>query len=139
MKAVISISATQGVVGGENNNIEFMTDGIYTEIPDGYAIKYKESEVTGLSGNSTTVEVTSSGISVTRRGWLNSRMDFAEGEKTRFLLDMQFGSATLGVDTKKISSDLHERGGAVSIDYTVSMDHSVVSKNRLELNVRPRS
>lgn len=139
MKALISISATQGVVGGEKSTLEFMTDGIFTGIPDGHAVKYKESELTGLSGTTTTVEVLPSGVSVERRGWLNSKMLFAEGQKTSFLYDTQFGSVTLGVDTKKISSTLSDKGGAVCIDFTVSMDHSVVSKNRLEMNVRPKS
>ena len=136
MKAVISISGTQGIVGDDSSTIELITDGIYTAIPDGYAVKYKESELTGLEGTTTTVEVTSAGVSVERRGWLNSRMDFSEGQKTSFLYDTQFGSATLGVDTRKITSEFNERGGKLCIDYIVNMEHLVAMKNRLTVTIR---
>lgn len=138
MKAVITVKGVQNLQDSGDDSIELVTDGIYMRIPDGFAIKYAESELTGLSGTTTTVEIKHGSVTVERKGTLNSRMEFKEGEKTSFLYDTQFGSATLCFETRKIVANFYEYGGSLSIDYVVNMEHAVVGRNQLNLSVRPR-
>jgi len=138
MRAVIKVTGFQNLQDGEDDSIELVTDGVYMRIAEGYAVKYMESELTGLNGTTTTVEIKRDAVSVERRGTLNMRMDFKEGEKTRFLYDTQFGAATLCFETRKIVSAFNENGGDLSIDYVVNMEHAVVGKNKLSMSVRPR-
>lgn len=138
MKALITVTGVQNLQDSGDDSIELVTDGIYTKIPEGYAVKYAESELTGLSGTTTTVEIRPEGVTVERKGTLNMRMEFKEGQKTSFLYDTQFGAATLCFETRKIVADFDENGGRLSIDYVVNMEHAVVGKNRLIMSVRPR-
>lgn len=138
MKALITVTGVQNLQDSGDDSIELVTDGIYTKIPEGYAVKYAESELTGLSGTTTTVEIRPEGVAVERKGTLNMRMEFKEGQKTSFLYDTQFGAATLCFETRKIVADFNESGGHLSIDYVVNMEHAVVGKNRLSMSVRPR-
>ena len=136
MNAVITIKSTQGFEFARPDEIEFVTDGEYLHDESGTLIRYMESELTGLTGTETAVSVRDNEVIVRRRGTLNSRMEFREGEKSRFLYDTQFGSATLSVDTRKIKTRLDPTGAEIQIDYIVDMDHAIVSRNSLKLNVK---
>lgn len=136
MNAVITIKSTQGLEFAKADEIEFVTDGEYLHDESGTLIRYMESELTGLTGTETSVSVRGDEVVVRRRGTLNSRMEFREGEKSRFLYDTQFGSATLSVDTRKIKTRTDPTGAEIQIDYIVDMDHAIVSRNSLKLNVK---
>ena len=136
MNAVITIKSTQGFEFARPDEIEFVTDGEYLHDESGTLIKYMESELTGLSGTETALSIKGDEVIVRRRGTLNSRMEFREGEKSRFLYDTQFGSATLSVDTKKIKTRTDPTGCDIQIDYIVDMDHAIVSRNSLKVNVK---
>ena len=136
MNAVITIRSSQGLEFAKADEIEFVTDGEYLHDESGSIIKYMESELTGLTGTETAVSVRKDEVIVRRRGTLNSRMEFREGEKSRFLYDTQFGSATLSVDTRKIKTRLDPTGGEIQIDYIVDIDHAIVSRNSLKLNIK---
>ena len=139
MNAVITITGMQGVTQPDADTVELVTDGIYCRTEEGYQIRYLESEITGLMGTATTVDINPNEIVVERKGVLNSKMVFRTGEKSSFLYDTQFGSATLEVETRKINAALDDFGGELSIDYVVNMEHAVVSRNKLNMSVRLRS
>lgn len=138
MKAVIKVIGAQGIPGGDDDVIELTTDGVYSRTETGFVLCYHESEITGLAGTTTTVEIEPDGITVDRKGTLNSTIVFRENEKSSFLYDTEYGAATLGVETRKISADFDDFGGALCIDYIVNMEHAVVSKNKLEISVKMR-
>ena len=139
MNALITISGIQGLPEGEPDVIELVTEGIYCRTEDGYEIRYSESEITGLKGTETSVEINPREVIVARRGVLNSKMVFKQGERSSFLYDTPFGSATLGIDTRKIYAALNDFGGELSIDYVLNMEHAVVTKNMLKMSIRPKS
>lgn len=136
MNAVITITGMQGVTQPDADTVELVTDGIYCRTEEGYQIRYLESEITGLLGTATTVDINPNEIVVERKGVLNSKMVFRTGEKSSFLYDTQFGSATLEVETRKINAALDDFGGELCIDYVVNMEHTVSSKNKLKISVK---
>lgn len=139
MNAVIKITGVQGFMQPDADTIEFVTDGIYCRTEDGYQIFYRESELTGLEGTCTTVDIGPDTVSVERKGMLNAKMVFREGEKDRFLYDTRFGAATMGVETRRIEARFDDLGGELSIDYVVNMEHTVASRNTLKMSVKLRS
>lgn len=136
MRAVITVSGVQGIAGNDEDTIELVTDGVYTRTERGFEIFYLETELTGLAGTQTTVEISPDEVIVERKGILNACMVFKPGEKSSFLYDTQFGSATLELETKKINAALDDFGGELCIDYTVNMEHTVSSKNKLKITVK---
>ena len=136
MKALITVSGVQDFNGTADDTVELVTDGVYTRTEDGFEIYYLESELTGLAGTATRVEVRPNSVTVERAGTLNACMEFKPGQKSSFLYDTQFGSATLEVETRKINADLDDFGGELCIDYVVNMEHTVSSKNKLKISVK---
>lgn len=139
MNAVITITGMMGISQPDADTVELVTDGIYCRTENGYQVRYLESEITGLMGTATTVDINPGEVVVERKGVLNSKMVFRTGEKVSFLYDTRFGAATLGVDTRKICAEFDDCGGEMSIDYVVDMEHTVVSRNKLNMSVKLRS
>ena len=133
---VISINSIHRVEDGESDRIDFTTDGKYRfEDGTGY-LSYMESEVTGLPGTRTSVEIRPDEVIVDRTGSITSRMVFRRGEKNRFQYETPYGMATLGMSTQRIRHDIGAKGGSVEIDYVLDVEHAVVERNRFCLNVR---
>lgn len=139
MNAIIKITGVQGFMQSDAETIELVTDGVYCRSEDGYQVYYVESEVTGLQGTSTTVDITPESITVERKGMLNSKMQFREGKKDRFLYDTRYGAATMELETRKVKARFDDFGGELRIDYVVNMEHTVASRNTLNMSVKLRS
>ena len=81
---VISINSIHRLEDSEPDRIDFTTDGKYSyEDGTGY-LSYMESEVTGLPGTRTSVEIRPDEVIVDRTGSITSRMVFRRGEKNSF-------------------------------------------------------
>ncbi len=133
---VISISSIHRFEEGEEDRIEFTTDGLYRFEGDTGFLCYLESEVTGMPGTETCVEIRPDEVVVDRRGGITGRMVFRRGEKNSFQYETPFGMATMGMDTKKIRHDFNASGGSMVIDYVLDVEHAIVERNRFTLSVR---
>ena len=98
-------------------------------------LSYLETEVTGLEGTRTSLIVTPEQVVVDRDGMITSRMVFKERERSSFLYNTPYGTATMNMNTRRISRRLDEHGGDVEIDYVVDMEHTVVTRNRFTLKI----
>ena len=136
MKAVIiSINSLFSFEEGEEQQMEFTTDGYYFYEDDVGCLSYEETEVTGLEGTRTSLFVMPDQVVVDREGTVTSRMVFKEGLKSAFQYATPFGSATMGINTRRITQNMGLNGGKVEIDYVVDMEHMVASRNKFEITV----
>ena len=133
---IISIKGTQQTPDEEKNVVEFETDGKYSKEDGKTCIEYMESELTGMAGTKTSIELTEEGATITRTGTVTSQMVFIMGEKNYFMYTTPFGSLTIGLDTKTVKADLGETGGSLEIRYYLDTDSKLLSKNALEIQIR---
>ena len=128
---VIRINSIHCDAEGEEDRIEFTTDGEYRyENGTGY-LSYLESEVTGLPGTRTSLEIRPDEVIVDRRGGITSRMVFRRGEKNSFQYETPFG-----MNTRRIRHDFSPAGGSMVIDYVLDVEHALVERNRFCIDVR---
>ena len=132
---VISINSTFSFEEGEEQSMEVTTDGHYFYEDEVGCLSYEETEVTGLEGTRTSLFVMPDQVVVDREGTVTSRMVFKEGLKSAFQYVTPFGSATMGINTRRITQNMGLNGGRVEIDYVVDMEHMVASRNRFEITV----
>ena len=133
---IISITGTQNFIQDPSDTVELVTDGKYTYADGRGELTYMESELTGMEGTKTSFIFTPNEVILSREGTLTSRMVFREGKKNTFLYDTPFGSATMGLDTHRITSSLGPKGGDMQIDYIVDFDHAMVGRNSFHINVK---
>lgn len=66
-------------------------------------------------------------------------MFFQEGKKNYFLYETPYGSATMGVDTRRVRSSLGEHGGDIEIDYDIDFEHTFMGRNQFKINVKEKN
>ena len=137
---ILSIRGQQTADNAEPEVIELVTEGTMTDHKDGkYTVRYQESELTGLDGTQTTIQVDGASVSILREGQVNSQMVFEEGRRHLTMYSTPYGALTMGVNTRKMKVDLDETGGSIEIDYALEIDHAVAGENLFQIRVRPRN
>ena len=132
---LITISSSQAL-GGDRDDMEFVTRGKYSVDDDGIRLMYEESELTGMSGTMTDFLVTPGTVIMSRSGSVNSQMIFREGAKESFAYRTPFGTLNMGLDTYRIHHALGKDGGSMEIEYDIDMNRSVISRNRFKIHVK---
>lgn len=137
---LISIKSYQSTEQTEEENFELVTDGEYS-INDGvYQLSYLESKVTSeqsdFAGKKTTFTIEPDRVILSRAEGRVGDMIFSEGKKHHFVIETEFGSLTMGIDTQSIVRDMDENGGSLEIHYVIDVDNVVWSRNAFRINVR---
>ena len=125
---MISITSNQEV-GGEVSTVELMTEGEYEFSPEKSELIYQESSITGMDGTTTTFTVEPDTVILTRVGTVTSQMLFRRGEKHMFLYQTPYGSATMGIYTRRLDADIDENRGHVEIEYALDVDNINIGIN----------
>lgn len=133
---IISITGTQKDSHGDTDRVELVTAGQYSYENGESRFTYQESDLTGLAGTRTTFTVSPMGVIMSREGSLNSQMLFQPGRQHVFLYDTPYGSATMGVDTRMLKSNMNEHGGSLELDYEINFEHNLVGRNQFKIHVK---
>ena len=136
IKKMVKITATIRPVEGEEDRIEFTTEGEYQKKDDVITIMYEESEISGMKGSLTTLEVKDESIIMRREGVASSEMMFEEGKRYESDYSTPYGVLKVELLTKKLESDFSEEGnGIITIEYDMSIRGLSESNNRLIVEV----
>jgi uncharacterized beta-barrel protein YwiB (DUF1934 family) len=136
---VISIEGLQTNAGFANADVKMMTEGKYFQKEGGYCISYKETEVTGMDGTTTSITVKDGIVTILRFGTINSQIIFKEGGKHVSHYDTGSGSFTMGVFANAVESDLNEAGGTIRIDYNIEVDDRPLAGNIIKIMIVSKS
>ena len=140
LKKDVTISVSGSALENEDKNepVVFITDGRLYKKSGQYYLRYKESELTGLSGTNTTIKAGGGTVSVTRTGKYPSQMFFTEGEKRMAFYDTGFGGLTVVVNTKKVEDRLGDDGGDIDVLYEVEVENTPAYLNHLRVRVEEK-
>ena len=132
---IISIRGTQASEPGQEDVMELVTQGTLKGQEGDCSLSYRESELTGLEGTTTTFHIEKDQITLIREGTLTSEMIFQVGKKHFSPYQTPFGGIILGVNTQKAFSDMTETGGSISIRYIMEVENERVGENSFEIQV----
>lgn len=118
---------------------ELMTEGTMSTGEGGVTLIYQESELTGLEGTQTTIQVEPECVTILREGQVNSQMVFQQGRRHLSLYNTPYGTMTMGVSTRRMKVDLDDTGGSIEIDYAIEIDHAVAGQNVFQIYVKTRN
>ena len=132
---VISIKGMQKYEDAEPDTIELVTEGRLTRDGSGYTLTYQESELTGLEGTLTTIQVDGEQVTLMRVGEFTSQMVFQEGRRHLSMYNTPYGAMAIGVNTRHLLADLTDQGGDIEIDYAIEIDHALAGRNVFQIKV----
>ena len=133
---IISIKGMQKYEHADPDVIELITQGRLAQRGDNFTLTYQESELTGLEGTRTTIQVEGEQVTLLREGGVNSQMVFQEGRRHMSMYNTPHGAIEIGINTSHLMTDLHDRGGAIEIDYAIEVDHALAGRNIFQINVK---
>ena len=133
---VISIKGMQNYEDSDPDTIELVTEGRLTRDETGYTLTYQESELTGLEGTMTTIQVEGEQVTLMRVGEFNAQMVFQEGRRHLSMYNTPYGAMAIGVNTRHLMADLTDQGGNIEIDYAIEVDHAIAGRNVFQIKVK---
>lgn len=134
---MLSICGRQAYMDQEPDVIELVTEGTMEFCNNGWNISYEESDLTGLSGVTTTFRVEQGKITLRRSGRLSSEMVFQEGVSHSSLYQMEFGALLVTVCATRIFAQLAEGIGTIDLIYNIDIEHSATGTVDYHLDIRP--
>lgn len=136
---IISINSVQTLDDNPPETIELVTEGQLIDCGDeGYTLTYQESELTGLEGTLTTLQVEPGCVTLLRMGEFNSQMVFQPGRRHFSMYETPYGALSIGINTRKMRAVLDAHGGQIDIDYAIEIDHEVAGRHLFHIDVREK-
>ncbi len=135
-KVVLSIQGRQSYMDQEPEVIELVTEGTMECRNGGWDICYEESDLTGLTGVTTTFRVEPDKVTLTRTGALQSQMVFQTGTSHDSLYQMPFGALMITVTTKSLFFDITPDGGVIDLVYNIEIEQTQAGVIDYHLEIR---
>ncbi|MBQ2389773.1 MAG: DUF1934 domain-containing protein [Clostridia bacterium] len=66
----------------------------------------------------------------------SSKLIMTEGERNMCHYRTQFGDILLGVYCNEVNNELNDSGGKISMSYTLDVNASVLSENKVTIKIR---
>ncbi|QSX08152.1 DUF1934 domain-containing protein [Alkalibacter rhizosphaerae] len=123
---------------GMEDVIELVTQGeLYRKSNSDYII-YDETEVSGLEGTTTTLEIDRQKMSIMRLGSTNSHMTFETGKKKFNTYTTPYGDMVMSIYTRNLAVDYDKDDQPVDIrvDYNVEIQGLMETTNELNIHVK---
>ncbi len=137
-RVLISVAGTQQLEEGQEKQ-EFITVGTF-DVQEGiFHILYKESDITGMEGVTTTLQIEPNYVILNRMGTAEVRQEFRPGVLYRSTYITPFGDLLLSVLPNEVESDLTAQGGRISLKYDLFVDDKFVSHNTLVITIKEES
>ena len=136
LPVLLTIRSEQRFEDMEPDSIELMTEGTLELTGEGMILSYQESELTGLEGTLTTIQVDGGPVTLMRVGEFNSQLVFQEGRRHLSMYNTPYGAMSIGVNTRHLMASLTDQGGDIEVDYTIEVDHALAGRNVFRINVK---
>ena len=134
---MLTIRGEQRYQGQEPEAVELVTEGEMEATSEGWRICYKESDLTGLQGATTTFEVRPGHVVLSRTGAVQSKMIFQEGVRHDSLYELDVGALMICVCARRIRIDLNQLGGVLDVLYSIEVEQAIAGTVRYRIEVKP--
>lgn len=132
-RIIINIVGEQ-TVGDEINRTEFVTDGRYYEENGIKRLEYDESNILGLEGSITSIEVDGDTVSLMRSGSTATHMIMRRGEKCLNHYETPNGAIEMGIYPLHVKCDMNQNSGVLDLTYQLDIEGTYASLNQLKVS-----
>ncbi|PAB56317.1 DUF1934 domain-containing protein [Anaeromicrobium sediminis] len=133
---MVRIEGSQRGVDGEENTMEFITEGKQYIKNGAMYLVYKESEISGMEGSTTTLKLQEDEVKMKRFGTTSSDMVFKVKERYTTKYNTPYGDFKMEIYTKKIDRQIDEdQKGNIYVEYMMSIQGLMESTNKLNISI----
>ena len=137
-KFIVSIKGLQTYEDDDKNDtdISLLTEAEFEYNNGAYFIDYEESELTGLEGTKTSIEIGDNYVSLQRSGTINTNMLFMKDRKTSSYYNTPYGDMQIDIFTDYLNIDVTPKGGKINVDYFIDINNLSTGKNNFEIEIK---
>lgn len=135
-KKFIFVISSEITADGDTSNIELTTTGSYSMINGRWVLLYDEMSEDKTTVIKTIVKADNKSVTITRNGEGSSKLIMTEGERNMCHYRTQFGDILMGVYCNEVNNDLNNSGGIISMSYTLDVNATVLSDNKVTIKIR---
>lgn len=132
-KAIISIKSSQDI---DQDGISVVTPGEFFILDKGFKTVYKETELSGMEGTITTLNIFDKSVELIREGSTTALMNFEKGKENVSLYNTPYGVLELRTKTSQLDILVDNNGGKIVIEYEMSVQGQVPYKTNLEIEIK---
>lgn len=132
--AVISIRSFSDL--DKDEVIEVVTPGKFHLGESEFKAVYKESEISGMDGTTTTLVIKDDVLVLEREGSTSTRMEFKKGEDVISLYNTPYGMMNINISTKELDIDMDEDGGVIYTKYVLGLEGQPGITTELKVKIR---
>ncbi len=133
---LVTIVGTQQYRDGEQDTITLVTKGSYHQKNNLYYILYKESEITGMEGTTTSIKAEAGRVVLNRMGTLEFRQVFEKNMLYQGVYMTTVGSMYIQVLPHKVEVVLDDSGGFINLEYDIHVDSEKLGYNKLSITIK---
>lgn len=140
LKIVGSQVTNDGSGDAEEEVMELVTEGQLYEKNGSVYLLYKESELSGMEGCTTSLKVTGDTVRMKRFGHMlpiDTVMEFQKGKRYEGYYDTPYGAVEMEILTHNVKNNLRfsEGSGSLDIDYAISLRGLTEGRSRLNIQI----
>ena len=133
-RAIISVKSSSNL--DPNDAIEVVTPGRFIIEENGFKAIYEESEISGMEGTTTTLNIQDNIMVLERVGSTTTNMEFKEGTMAVSLYNTPYGVLNLNVDTEKLNINVNENGGEIYSKYILGLEGQEGITTELNIKIK---
>ncbi|WP_055669374.1 DUF1934 domain-containing protein [Desnuesiella massiliensis] len=133
-KALISISSAQKE--SKEDKIEVVTPGKFYKEEDTYYAVYDETEISGMEGTTTTLQIWPNKLSLVRIGTTSAKMEFEKNSPCTTLYNTPYGMLEIKIETNDLKVEVGDGGGEISVNYNMSIAGQKPQNTELQIKIK---
>lgn len=131
-KALISVWSKQQ---DDNDAVEVVTPGKFYKEDCTYYAEYDETEISGMEGTTTTLQINQDELMLIREGTTSAKMEFKNDEQCISLYNTPYGMLELSIQTKNLKTAIDDCGGEIYIDYNIGVTGQKPQATQLKIKI----
>ena len=135
-KKYVFVISSEITTDGDKSNIELTTTGNYSRVNGRWVLLYDEMSEDKTAVIKTMIKVDDKSVTITRNGEGSSKLIMTEGDRNMCHYRTQFGDILLGVYCNEVNNELSDCGGKILMSYTLDVNASVLSENKVTIKIR---
>lgn len=133
-KALISISSAQKE--SKEDKIEVVTPGKFYKEDNTYYAVYDETQISGMEGTTTTLQIWPNKLSLVRIGTTSAKMEFEKDSPCTTLYNTPYGMLEIKIETNDLKVEVGDGGGEILINYNMSIAGQKPQNTELQIKIK---
>lgn len=130
---IVEVEGAQKDPQGEESVIKYTTEGVFSFQEGKCYLMYDEQLEGATEKTKNLVNIGISDVTVTKRGAVETKMEFVSGKRKKFSYVTIYGKMYLESFTKNLMIESTEKMVSIIIDYNLEMGGEVISECRIKI------